>query len=70
MLSKMATRVLLITCVLLAFVTVSLVGQGVSRQEYSGMDKYPEQGRPDASSFVGVRAARHWYGKRLLGGLR
>ncbi|RLB12374.1 MAG: hypothetical protein DRG82_17155, partial [Deltaproteobacteria bacterium] len=27
------------------------------RQEYSGLDKYPEQGRPEASSFVGIRAA-------------
>ena len=57
MLRKIAIRALLTACVFVAFVSKSLMGQGVARQEYTGLDKYLEQGRPDASSFVGVRAA-------------
>ncbi len=57
MLSKMATRALLAACVFLSFLTLPLQGQGVLGQEYTGLDKYLEQGRPDAASFVGVRAA-------------
>lgn len=34
-----------------------LLGQGVMRQEYSGLDKYPVQGHAESASFVGVRAA-------------
>ncbi|MCE5271251.1 PorV/PorQ family protein [bacterium] len=41
----------------LLFVALPLFAQGVLNQEYSGLDKYPVQGRPKASSFVGVRAA-------------
>ena len=57
MFTKTATRALLIVGMLLSFVTSGLLAQGVQRQEYSGLDKYPTQGRPDAASFVGVRAA-------------
>ena len=57
MLTKTAIRAMLIVGVLLSFVTVPLMGQGVSRQEYSGLDKYPVQNRPEDASFVGVRAA-------------
>jgi hypothetical protein len=57
MLRKTAISAILTAGVLLTFMTLPLFGQGVSRQEYSGLDKYPVQGRPDASSFVGVRAA-------------
>ncbi|HUU26828.1 MAG TPA: PorV/PorQ family protein [archaeon] len=57
MLRKMAIRVLLTACLALSFVTMPAFGQGVARQEYTGLDKYQEQGRPAASSFVGVRAA-------------
>lgn len=42
---------------LLALGVLPLLGQGVSNQEYSGLDKYLTQGRPNSSSFVGVRAA-------------
>ncbi len=47
MLKKMATRALLIAGLLLSFVAFPALAQGVARQEYSGLDKYPEQGRPD-----------------------
>ncbi|HUU28317.1 MAG TPA: PorV/PorQ family protein [archaeon] len=57
MLSKTAKRTVLFAFVLLTFVTLPLLAQGIGRQEYSGLDKYPVQGRPDNSSFVGVRAA-------------
>lgn len=57
MLTKTAIRAMLILGVLLSFVTVPLVAQGVSDQAYSGLDKYLTQGRPDDASFVGVRAA-------------
>lgn len=57
MLVKTAKRAILTACVLLVSVALPLFAQGVLRQEYSGLDKYPVQGRPDASSFVGVRAA-------------
>jgi Type IX secretion system protein PorV len=57
MLRKMAIRVLLTGCLALLFVALPAFGQGVARQEYTGLDKYLVQGRADASSFVGVRAA-------------
>ena len=57
MLTKTAIRAMLIVGVLLSFVAIPLMGQGVSRQEYSGLDKYPVQNRPEDASFVGVRAA-------------
>lgn len=57
MLKRMATRALLIAGLLLSFVAFPALAQGVARQQYSGLDKYPEQGRPENSSFVGVRAA-------------
>ncbi|MFC1545051.1 PorV/PorQ family protein, partial [Gemmatimonadota bacterium] len=57
MLRKMALRAITTACVLLAFVALPLLGQGIERKEYTGLDKYPTQGRPDASSSVGVRAA-------------
>ncbi len=56
MLRKMALRAITTAGVLLAFVALPLLGQGIGRKEYSGLDKYPSQGRPDASSSVGVRA--------------
>jgi len=57
MLKKMALRAITTAGVLLAFVAMPLLGQGIERKEYTGLDKYPTQGRPDASSSVGVRAA-------------
>ncbi|HUU30382.1 MAG TPA: PorV/PorQ family protein [archaeon] len=57
MLAKTATRALLIVGLLLSFVTLPLLGQGVARQQYSGLDKYLTQGIPAGASFVGVRAA-------------
>ncbi len=57
MLKKLAVSTSITAFVFLSFVTLPLQGQGVGNQEYTGLDKYPEQGRPDQSSFVGVRAA-------------
>jgi len=57
MFTKTAIRALMIVGALVSFVTCSLLAQGIQRQEYSGLDKYLTQGRPDAASFVGVRAA-------------
>ncbi|MCE5272884.1 PorV/PorQ family protein [bacterium] len=57
MLWKTAFRAWSKACVLLLLVTLPLLGQGVSRQEYSGLDKYLTQGRPSDYSFAGVRAA-------------
>ncbi len=57
MLRKMALRAITTAGVLLAFVALPLLGQGIERKEYNGLDKYPTQGRPGASSSVGVRAA-------------
>ena len=57
MLRKMTIRSLVSAGLLLLFAAPPLVGQGVLRQEYTGLDKYPEQGRPESASFVGVRAA-------------
>ena len=57
MLAKTAKRALLAACAFLAFVTVPLLAQGTARQDYSGLDKYPSQGRAEDASFVGVRAA-------------
>lgn len=42
---------------LLTLAAMPLAAQGVSRQEYSGLDKYLGQERLSNSSFVGVRAA-------------
>ncbi|MBW7995140.1 MAG: PorV/PorQ family protein [Candidatus Glassbacteria bacterium] len=41
----------------LAFSFLPLLAQGTARQDYTGLDKYIEAGRPDDASFVGVRAA-------------
>jgi hypothetical protein len=57
MLIKKATRVLIAVCVFLIAVTGAALAQGVARQDYSGLDKYITQGRPDNASFAGVRAA-------------
>ncbi|HLA39453.1 MAG TPA: hypothetical protein VJ417_05615, partial [Candidatus Glassbacteria bacterium] len=57
MLRKMATQAIATAGVLLAFVTLPLLGQGIERKEYTGLDKYPTQGRPESSSSVGIRAA-------------
>ena len=57
MLRKIAITGLITFSVLLSFVTVPLLAQGVARQDYSGLDKYLSQGRQPNSSFVGVRAA-------------
>ena len=57
MLKKTAMRAMLTACVLLSLIALPLMAQGVSRQDYSGLDKYLEQGRLSNSSFVGVRAA-------------
>ncbi len=56
MLRNMALRAITTAGVLLAFVALPLLGQGIERKEYNGLDKYSSQGRPDASSSVGVRA--------------
>ncbi|MBN2288979.1 MAG: PorV/PorQ family protein [Candidatus Glassbacteria bacterium] len=50
-------RAILTACLALSFVALPVSGQGVARQEYTGLDKYLEQGRPADASFVGVRAA-------------
>ena len=57
MLRKTAMRALLMVGVLLSFGALPVFAQGVLRQEYSGLDKYLSQGRPQDDSFVGVRAA-------------
>lgn len=57
MLSKMATRAFLTACVILSFAVVPLQAQGIANQDYSGLDKYPTQGREPSASFAGVRAA-------------
>ncbi len=57
MLRNTATRALLTAGFILSLFALPLFAQGVNRQEYTGLDKYPTQGRPDQSSFVGVRAA-------------
>ena len=57
MLARKAIRVLLTASLVLSFVTLPAFGQGVARQEYSGLDKYMVQGRAEDASFVGVRAA-------------
>ena len=44
MLKKMATRALLTVCALLSSVTMPLLAQGVSRQDYTGLDKYLDAG--------------------------
>jgi hypothetical protein len=52
------TAVFAISALCALLITSSgLFGQGVMRQEYSGLDKYLVQGRPESASFVGVRAA-------------
>jgi hypothetical protein len=57
MLKKLATRALLTVCALLWAVATPLLAQGVSRQDYNGLDKYLPQGKMPSSSFVGARAA-------------
>ena len=57
MIRKTAIRAMLMACGVLSLMAFSLYGQGVSRQDYTGLDKYLEQGRLSNSSFVGVRAA-------------
>lgn len=57
MLKKNALSVFFAAGLLLSFVTSPLMAQGISRQEYTGLDKYLSQGQPDDFSFVGVRAA-------------
>ncbi len=57
MIRKTAIRAMLTACAVLSLVAVSLHAQGVSRQDYTGLDKYLDQGRLSNSSFVGVRAA-------------
>lgn len=57
MLTKLATRSLMILCVFIAVGVTSLLAQGVSRHDYTGLDKYIGADRPDDFSFVGVRAA-------------
>ncbi|MCE5270124.1 PorV/PorQ family protein [bacterium] len=57
MLRKSSLNLILTACLALSLLPASGRAQGVSRQEYSGLDKYPTQNIPDHSSFVGVRAA-------------
>ena len=57
MLKNLAIRAWLTACAILSFSVVPLLAQGVSRQDYTGLDKYLGQATPDNSSFVGVRAA-------------
>jgi type IX secretion system protein PorV len=57
MLKKITLSVFFAAGLLLSFVTSPLLAQGISRQEYAGLDKYLSQGIPDNYSFVGVRAA-------------
>ncbi|HUU28306.1 MAG TPA: PorV/PorQ family protein [archaeon] len=57
MLIKKAGRALTIALAISLSATFSLFAQGVSNQEYSGLDKYLTQGRQENASFVGVRAA-------------
>ncbi|MCE5269902.1 PorV/PorQ family protein [bacterium] len=57
MLRKAVSFSLATAASLLLLTSAALFGQGVMRQEYSGLDKYPVQGHPESSSFVGVRAA-------------
>ncbi|MCE5272827.1 PorV/PorQ family protein [bacterium] len=57
MISKTAIRAMFTACAVLTLVAAGLQAQGVGRQDYSGLDKYIDQGRMDNSSFVGVRAA-------------
>lgn len=57
MLRKSVINLILTAGTVLALLPAPGWSQGVSRQEYSGLDKYPTQSIPDNSSFVGVRAA-------------
>jgi hypothetical protein len=54
---KKAKRALLIALATTLMATLPLFAQGVSNQEYSGLDKYLTQGRQEDASFAGVRAA-------------
>ena len=45
MLKNMATRALITLAVVAALMGTSLFAQGVARQDYSGLDKYPVGGR-------------------------
>jgi len=57
MFRKSASRAFASTWAILAFAVMPLLAQGISRQDYSGLDKYLEQGRQSDFSFVGARAA-------------
>ncbi len=57
MLVRLTRKVCLVFCATMLAAVLPLAAQGVSRQDYSGLDKYLEQGRLSNSSFVGVRAA-------------
>ena len=57
MLIKTAIRALIILGVLASFVIAPAFAQGITNQEYTGLDEYLSQGRPSDASFVGVRAA-------------
>ena len=57
MIKKIAMLVLIAVCAMITLGALPVMAQGVSRQEYSGLDKYLTQGRLSNSTFVGVRAA-------------
>lgn len=57
MLKKLAIRAFINVCLILSFAAAPLLAQGITNQDYSGLDKYPEQGRATSASFAGVRAA-------------
>ena len=54
---RMFQRTLLDSSFLAILLVASLSGQGVQPREYTGLDKYIGQGRPESSSMVGTRAA-------------
>ncbi|MCE5270461.1 PorV/PorQ family protein [bacterium] len=55
--SKYMKHTLLTAAAALLAMVGSLLGQGIQNREYTGLDKYVTQGRPDNLSFAGVRAA-------------
>ena len=57
MIRKTALSVILTVGILFWFAVSPLLAQGISRQEYSGLDKYLTQDVTGGFSFVGVRAA-------------
>ena len=54
---KRYSTISLIAVLMLLITHAVVLAQGVSRQDYSGLDKYQGQGRQDDASFAGVRAA-------------